>query len=96
MRGLWGFGWSAQVDDPLMVPTVFLGIIGTQTLFNIRSVLTQGFGCTLASTVGISFVVDSYRSEAGSTLTTLNFAKNLLGTIPISEQFTHDTIIFFA
>jgi len=51
----------------------------------------EGFGCTLASTIAISFVVDSYRSEAGSTLTTLNFAKNLLGTFPISNEFTQYT-----
>jgi hypothetical protein len=40
-----------------------------------------GFGCTLGSTVSVSFVVDSYRAEAGSSLTSLNFSKNLLGFI---------------
>jgi len=27
--GLWGFGWSAQVEDPWIAPTVFFGVIGT-------------------------------------------------------------------
>lgn len=66
--GLWGFGWSAQVGDPWIAPTVFFGVIG--------------FGCTLGSTVSISFVVDSYRADAGSSLTSLNFSKNLIG-IPL-------------
>ena len=39
-----------------------------------------GFGCTLGSTVSISFVVDSYRADAGSSLTSLNLAKNVIGT----------------
>jgi len=67
VMGLWGFGWSAQVDDPWIAPTVFFGIIG--------------FGCTLGSTVSISFVVDSYRADAGSSLTSLNFSKNVMGFI---------------
>jgi hypothetical protein len=33
----------------------------------------------LGSTVSISFVVDSYRSDAGSSLTSLNLSKNVLG-----------------
>jgi len=66
--GLWGFGWSAQVKDPWIAPTVFFGVIG--------------FGCTLGSTVSVSFVVDSYRADAGSSLTSLNFSKNLIGTAP--------------
>jgi hypothetical protein len=65
VMGLWGFGWSAQVDDPWIAPTVFFGVIG--------------FGCTLGSTVSISFVVDSYRADAGSSLTSLNFSKNVVG-----------------
>jgi MFS family permease len=65
--GLWGFGWSAEVDDPWIAPTVFFGVIG--------------FGCTLGSTVSVSFVVDSYRADAGSSLTSLNFCKNLLGRL---------------
>src|SRR5271170_3025229 len=69
--GLWGFGWSAQVQDPWIAPAVFFGVIG--------------FGCTLGSTVSVSFVVDSYRADAGSSLTSLNFSKNVLGT-------THKTV----
>jgi MFS family permease len=65
VTGLWGFGWSSQVQDPWIAPTVFFGVIG--------------FGCTLGSTVSVSFVVDSYRADAGSSLTTLNFSKNLVG-----------------
>jgi len=65
--GLWGFGWSAQVDDPWIAPTLFFGVIG--------------FGCTLGSTVSISFVVDSYRGDAGSSLTSLNFSKNVIGFV---------------
>jgi len=67
--GLWGFGWSAWEEDLWIAPTVFFGVIG--------------FGCTLGSTVSISFVVDSYRADAGSSLTSLNLSKNLLG-IPSS------------
>jgi len=66
--GLWGFGWAAWEEDVWIAPTVFFGIIG--------------FGCTLGSTVSISFVVDSYRADAGSSLTSLNFSKNLLGIPP--------------
>ncbi|KAI1427226.1 major facilitator superfamily domain-containing protein [Xylaria sp. FL1777] len=62
--GLIGFGWSAQVDDPWIVPTVFFGIIS--------------FGCSLGSTTAITFCVDSYRQYAGEALVTLNFSKNVL------------------
>ena len=60
--GLMGFGWSAQVKDNWIVPTVFFGIIS--------------FGCSLGSTTAITFAVDSYRQYAGEALVTLNFAKS--------------------
>ncbi|KAI0805078.1 major facilitator superfamily domain-containing protein [Xylaria sp. FL0064] len=62
--GLIGFGWSADVDDPWIVPTVFFGVIS--------------FGCSLGSTTAITFCVDSYRQYAGEALVTLNFSKNVL------------------
>jgi len=62
--GLMGFGWSAEVHDNWMVPTVFFGIIS--------------FGCSLGSTTAITFCVDSYRQYAGEALVTLNFCKNIL------------------
>ena len=75
--GLWGFGWSAQVDDPWIAPTVFFGVIGAPQ----EIIVNIGFGCTLGSTVSISFVVDSYRADAGSSLTSLNLSKNIIGRI---------------
>ncbi|CCG82365.1 Putative uncharacterized protein [Taphrina deformans PYCC 5710] len=65
--GLIGFGWSAYVKDPWIAPTVFFGCIS--------------FGCSLGSTMSISFVVDSYRIHAQEALVTLNFTKNTLGFI---------------
>ncbi|KAI1749304.1 major facilitator superfamily domain-containing protein [Xylaria castorea] len=62
--GLIGFGWSAGVDDPWIVPTVFFGVVS--------------FGCSLGSTTAITFCVDSYRQYAGEALVTLNFSKNVL------------------
>ncbi|KAI1181572.1 major facilitator superfamily domain-containing protein [Nemania serpens] len=62
--GLIGFGWSADVDDPWIVPTVFFGVVS--------------FGCSLGSTTAITFCVDSYRQYAGEALVTLNFSKNIL------------------
>ncbi|KAI2632780.1 major facilitator superfamily domain-containing protein [Xylaria nigripes] len=62
--GLIGFGWSAEIDDPWIVPTVFFGIIS--------------FGCSLGSTTAITYCVDSYRQYAGEALVTLNFIKNIL------------------
>ncbi|KAI3341114.1 major facilitator superfamily domain-containing protein [Ustulina deusta] len=62
--GLIGFGWSADAEDPWIVPTVFFGIIS--------------FGCSLGSTTAITFCVDSYRQYAGEALVTLNFSKNVL------------------
>ncbi|KAI0204217.1 major facilitator superfamily domain-containing protein [Astrocystis sublimbata] len=62
--GLIGFGWSASVDDPWIVPTVFFGVVS--------------FGCSLGSTTAITFCVDSYRQYAGEALVTLNFSKNVL------------------
>ncbi|KAK5654453.1 hypothetical protein OQA88_7364 [Cercophora sp. LCS_1] len=61
--GLMGFGWSAQVNNHWIVPTVFFGIIS--------------FGCSLGSTTSITFCVDSYRQYAGEALVTLNFSKNV-------------------
>lgn len=62
--GLMGFGWSADVNDHWIVPTVFFGIVS--------------FGCSLGSTTSITFCVDSYRQYAGEALVTLNFSKNIL------------------
>lgn len=61
--GLMGYGWSAEMRDAWIVPTVFLGIIS--------------FGCSLGSTTAITFCVDSYRQYAGEALVTLNFSKNI-------------------
>lgn len=61
--GLMGYGWSAQMRDAWIVPTVFLGVIS--------------FGCSLGSTTSITFCVDSYRQYAGEALVTLNFTKNI-------------------
>jgi hypothetical protein len=61
--GLMGFGWSAEIGDHWIVPTVFFG--------------TVSFGCSLGSTTAITFCVDSYRQYAGEALVTLNFSKNI-------------------
>jgi MFS family permease len=65
--GLMGFGWSAEERDNWIVPTVFFGIIS--------------FGCSLASTTAVTFVVDSYRVYAGEALVTLNFSKSKLAFV---------------
>ncbi|KAJ5924079.1 hypothetical protein N7466_008266 [Penicillium verhagenii] len=62
--GLMGFGWSAQIKDSWIVPTIFFGLIS--------------FGCCLGSTTAITFCVDSYRQYAGEALVTLNFTKNVV------------------
>ena len=61
--GLMGFGWSAELDDAWIVPTVLFGCIS--------------FGCSLGSTTAITFAVDSYRIYAGEALVTLNFSKSM-------------------
>ncbi|KAF9889849.1 hypothetical protein FE257_006939 [Aspergillus nanangensis] len=61
--GLMAFGWSAQLGDHWMVPTVFFGMVS--------------FGCCLGSTTSITFCVDSYRQYAGEALVTLNWSKNV-------------------
>lgn len=71
--GLMGFGWSAQVRDAWIVPTIFFGIIS--------------FGCSLGSTTAITFCVDSYRAYAGEALVTLNFSKNILHGLAFSLFF---------
>ena len=35
ISGLWGFGWSAQVQDPWITPAIFFGVIGT-TIFRLH------------------------------------------------------------
>lgn len=61
--GLMAFGWSAEVHDAWIVPTIFFGIIS--------------FGSCLGSTTAITFAVDSYRQYAGEALVTLNWSKNI-------------------
>ncbi|KAA8645797.1 hypothetical protein EYZ11_006745 [Aspergillus tanneri] len=61
--GLMAFGWTAEVKDSWIVPTVFFGLIS--------------FGCCLGSTTSITFCVDSYRQYAGEALVTLNWSKNV-------------------
>lgn len=61
--GMMGFGWSAQINDSWIVPTIFFGVVS--------------FGCSLGSTTSITFCVDSYRQYAGEALVTLNFSKNV-------------------
>lgn len=71
--GLMGFGWSAEVYDAWIVPTIFFGIIS--------------FGCSLGSTTAITFCVDSYRAYAGEALVTLNFSKNIFHGLVFSLFF---------
>jgi hypothetical protein len=71
--GLMGFGWSAQIHDAWIVPTIFFGVIS--------------FGCSLGSTTAITFVVDSYRQYAGEALVTLNFSKNIFHGLVFSLFF---------
>ncbi|TVY93447.1 putative MFS-type transporter [Lachnellula willkommii] len=71
--GLMGFGWSIQVHDSWIVPTIFFGIIS--------------FGCSLGSTTAITFCVDSYRQYAGEALVTLNFSKNIFHGLVFSLFF---------
>ncbi|EAW09302.1 putative MFS transporter [Aspergillus clavatus NRRL 1] len=61
--GLMAFGWSTEVKDSWIVPTIFFGLIS--------------FGCCLGSTTSITFCVDSYRQYAGEALVTLNWSKNV-------------------
>lgn len=71
--GLMGYGWSVQVHDGWIVPTIFFGVIS--------------FGCSLGSTTSITFCVDSYRQYAGEALVTLNFSKNILHGLVFSLFF---------
>jgi hypothetical protein len=71
--GLMGFGWSAEIHDAWIVPTIFFGIIS--------------FGCSLGSTTAITFCVDSYRQYAGEALVTLNFSKNIFHGLVFSLFF---------
>lgn len=73
--GLMGFGWSAEEKNNWIVPTVFFGVIS--------------FGCSLASTTSVTFVVDSYRIYAGEALVTLNFSKNVFHGFIFSLFFPH-------
>lgn len=73
--GLMGFGWSAEEEDPWIVPTIFFGVIS--------------FGCSLGSTTSITFCVDSYRQYAGEALVTLNFTKNVIHGLVFSLFVTH-------
>jgi hypothetical protein len=78
--GLMGFGWSAEIHDSWVVPTIFFGIVS--------------FGCSLGSTTSITFCVDSYRQYAGEALVTLNFSKNvfhgLVFSLFVTGWITHD------
>lgn len=69
--GLMGFGWSAEEKDNWIVPTIFFGVIS--------------FGCSLASTTAVTFVVDSYRVYAGEALVTLNVSKSIVLPSPVYE-----------
>lgn len=72
--GLVGFGWSAEVQDAWIVPTVFFGIISS--------------GYSLGSTTAITFCVDSYREFAGEALVALNFSKNIFHGLVFSLFIT--------
>lgn len=74
VMGLIGFGWSAQVHDAWIVPTIFIGVIS--------------FGCSLGSTTAITFCIDSYQQYASEALTTLNLTKNILLGMVFSFFFT--------
>jgi hypothetical protein len=73
--GLMAFGWSAEIKDNWIVPTIFFGLIS--------------FGCCLGSTTAITFCVDSYRQYAGEALVTLNFSKSMLPLPLIIMSFHH-------
>jgi MFS family permease len=72
--GLMAFGWSAEIKDNWIVPTIFFGLIS--------------FGCCLGSTTAITFCVDSYRQYAGEALVTLNFSKSML-PLPLIIMFLY-------
>lgn len=65
--GLMGFGWSAEKQDHWIVPVIFFGIMS--------------FGCSLASTSGITLAIDAHKSFAQEALVTFNLSKNVLGFI---------------
>ncbi|TQS35056.1 hypothetical protein Golomagni_04534 [Golovinomyces magnicellulatus] len=64
VMGLVGLGWSVEVVDHWIVPTLFFGIVS--------------FGCSLGAATSMTFCVDSYQEYAGEALVTLNFCKNIL------------------
>lgn len=65
--GLIGFGWSAERQDLWIVPVIFFGIMS--------------FGCSLASTSGITLAIDAHKSFAQESLVTFNLTKNVLGFV---------------
>ncbi|KAL6934744.1 hypothetical protein ACO0OL_003289 [Hanseniaspora opuntiae] len=65
--GLMGFGWSAHRVDHWIVPVVFFGVMS--------------FGCSLASTSGITLAIDAHKSFAQEALVTFNLLKNILGFV---------------
>ncbi|KAH8426559.1 putative MFS transporter [Aspergillus melleus] len=74
--GLMAFGWSAEVKDAWIVPTIFFGMIS--------------FGCCLGSTTAITFCVDSYRQYAGEALVTLNWSKSKSPVLIMMGQIAND------
>ncbi|OBA27786.1 MFS general substrate transporter, partial [Hanseniaspora valbyensis NRRL Y-1626] len=65
--GLFGFGWSAQIHDHWIVPVIFFGVMS--------------FGCSLASTSGITLAIDAHKNFAQEALVTFNLTKNILGFV---------------
>jgi hypothetical protein len=68
-----GLGWSPEIHDTWIVLTIFFGIIS--------------FGCSLGSTISITFCLDSCRQFAAEALATLNFSKTILHGLVFSLFF---------